>query len=314
VSLAGKIRGAARCAFGGRRWIASLAVLLAVEWSATGVRVVREDQQGVVLHFGAVSRVAPAGILFTLPWPIDRTLIVRTTEVRTMPVGYKMVDARRGIAPAPREVEWVTGDTNIIDLTLAIKYAVGDPVAYVMRAGPGEADFLVRRCAEAALTRLIATMSVEDLLTRGKFTIQEETRRRTQSDLDSLGAGVRIVGVTLGEVQPPSNVIQAFNDVATAKSEKAKAISDADGYRRDLLPRARAQANRTVQDAESYRAATVGRAQGDASQFDQLRVEAARAKRITEIRLYLEAMARILPRARKLVLDRKEGTQLRLIE
>lgn len=308
------VRRAADRALGGRRWLVTLAVLLAVEWCLTGIRAVREDQQAVVLHFGAIARVAPAGILFTLPWPIDRIVIVRATEVRTMPIGYKLVDARRGIPPTAQEVEWVTGDTNIIDLTLAIKYSVGNPAAYLMRVGPGDADFLVRRCAEACLTRLVATMPVDELLTSGKLVVQEETRRQTQAQLDSLDAGIRIVTVNIGEVQPPANVIQAFNDVATAKMEKAKLIDEADGYGRDLLPRARAQANRTIQEAESYRAETVARAQGDASQFLSLLAEAKRARRITEVRLYLEAMERILPRARKLIVDPRDGTQLRLLE
>lgn len=314
MRLGTTLRQALDYACGGRRWALTLAVLLVAEWCATGIRVVREDEQRVVLQFGAITRVAPAGILFTLPWPIERTVIVRTTEVRTMPIGYKMVDARRGIRPTTQEVEWVTGDTNIIDLTLAIKYSVGNASVYLMRVGPGEADFLVRRCAEACVTRLVATMPVDELLTRGKLVVQEETRRRTQAQLDSLEAGIRIVTVNIGEVQPPANVIQAFNDVATAKMEKAKLIDEADGYGRDLLPRARAQANRAIQEAESYRAETVARSQGDAAQFQSLLAEAQRARQITEVRLYLEAMERILPRARKLIVDPKDGTQLRLLD
>ena len=113
---------------------------------------------------------------------------------------------------------------------------------------------------------------------------------------------------------PPANVIQAFNDVATAKMEKAKLIDEADGYGRDQLPRARAQANRMLQEAEGYRAETVARAQGDAAQFLSLLAEAKRARSITEVRLYLEAMERILPRARKLVVDPKDGTRIRLLD
>jgi membrane protease subunit HflK len=172
----------------------------------------------------------------------------------------------------------------------------------------------VRRCAESCVTRLVATLPVDELLTRGKLALQEETRRETQAQLDSLGAGIRIVTVNIGEVQPPANVIQAFNDVATAKTEKARLIDEADGYGRDLLPRARAQANRRVQEAESYRAETVARAQGEAARFQSLLAEARRARRITEVRLYLEAMERILPRARKLVVEGQNGSQLRLLE
>lgn len=296
------------------RALACCALLVAAYWVLTGVRVVREDEQAVVLRFGAVTRVAPAGILFTLPWPIEESLILRTAEVRTMPIGYKMTDAVQGIAPTPAEVEWVSGDKNIIDLTLTVKYVIANPVDYLYSVGPVEADFLVRRCGEAGLTEMIARMPVDDLLTAAKALVEEETRRRTQDALDSLEAGIRVVAVNIGEVVPPSTVIAAFNDVSTAKIEKARMINEADGYAKDVLPRARAMANRAVQEAESYREETVGRARGQAASFLDLLAEARRAREITEMRLYLEAMERILPRARKVVVEDRGGYQLRLLE
>jgi len=299
---------------GPRNVLLAIVALFLIEWAATGIKVIREDEQGVVLRFGSVAHVVPAGILFTLPWPIDRTIAMRTAEVRTMPVGYKLVDAVRGIPPTPQEAEWITGDTNIINLTLTIKYVISDPVAYLFRVGPVEADFLVRRASEAVLTKLIATMSVDDLLTAGKIRVQEETRRQTQEMLDALDAGLRLVTVNIGEVVPPANVIEAFNDVATAKTEKARMINQADGYRKDLLPRSRAMANRIVQEAESYRAETVNQAQGATAKFLKLLAEADRAREITEVRLYLEALERFLPQTRKIIIDERDGNQLRLLE
>ena len=288
--------------------------LLALEWAVTGIRVIREDEHGVVLRWGAVDRVAPAGILFTLPWPVERTIPVKTSEVRTMPVGYKLVDSIRGIPPDANEIEWITGDTNIINLTLTLKYSVGDPVDYLFRVGPIDSDFLVRQCAEASLSALIATLPVDELLTSGKIRVQEETRKRTQGMLAELEAGIRIVSVNLGSVEPPASVIDAFNEVSTAKSERARLINQADGYRRDLIPRARAMAGRLVQRAHSYEAETVQRARGQTSQYLQLLSEARKARQITETRLYLEALERILPRARKIVVEEKPGNTIRIIE
>ena len=291
-----------------------LLALILADWGFTGMRVVREDEQAVVLRFGAVRTVVPAGILFHLPWPFERSIPVKTTEVRTMPVGYKLVDAVRGIAPEPMEVEWVTGDTNIINLTLTVKYSINDPVKYLFRLGPVDADFVVRRCAECTLTTLIAQMPVDELLTSGKVELEEQTRIQSQASLDALDAGLRVVTINIGSVEPPASVIEAFNDVSTAKLEKARMINQADGYRKDLIPRARAMADRTIQIAESYRAETVERARGEAAQFSKLLVEARKARSITETRLYLEAMERILPRTRKIVVDPGEGNQLRLLD
>jgi len=275
------------------RVIGIVVLLVIVHWCATGITIIRENEQGVVTRFGAVTRVTPAGILFTLPSPIEKVISLKTTEVRTMPVGYKLVDAVRGIAPRPREVEWITGDKNIINLTLTIKYAISDPVRYLYRVGIRDADFLVRRCAEANLTALIATMSVDEMLTSGKIRIQEETRASSQTMLDSLEAGLRLVSVNLSSVEPPANVIDAFNDVATAKSDKAKVLNQADGYQRDLIPRARAKADRLIQESLRYRTEVVTLARSDSTRFSTLLSEADKAREITETRLYLESVGRI---------------------
>jgi len=297
-----------------RNLLAAVALLVLVDWCATGIRAVREDEQAVVLQFGRVVRVAPAGLLFHLPWPIERTVVFKTREVRTMPVGFKLVDAVRGMPPDPKEVEWVTGDTNIINMTMTVKYAVNDPVAYLVRVGPVDADFLVRRATESVLTTLVATMPVDDLLTSGKVLIQEETRLQAQALLNELEAGLRLVAVNIGSVDPPATVIEAFNDVATAKLEKARMINQADGYQRDLIPRARAMAERKVREAESYSATTVEGARGRAAQYLDLLAEARKARRITETRLYLEALERILPRARLIVAEERKGNAIRIVE
>jgi len=296
----------------GPRSIAALGLLVLLHWCATGITIIREDEQGVVTRFGAVTRVAPAGILFTLPWPLERVISLKTTEVRTMPVGYKMVDAVRGIAPRPREVEWITGDKNIINLSLTIKYSINDPVRYLYRVGPREADFLVRRCAEANLTTLIATITVDEVLTSGKIQLQEDTRRSTQEMLDQLEAGIRLVSVNISSVEPPANVIDAFNDVATAKSDKAKVLNQADGYQRDLIPRARAKADRFKQDALRYRTEVLTQAQNDSTRFCNLLAEVDKAREITETRLYLETIGKILAEARTLVVDTKSGDKIHL--
>jgi modulator of FtsH protease HflK len=297
-----------------RNLLAALALLIVADWCTTGIRAVREDEQAVVLQFGRVVRVAPAGLLFHLPWPIERSVVFRTREVRTMPIGFKLTDAVRGIPPDPKEVEWVTGDTNIINITMTLKYAVSDPVKYLVRVGPVDADFLVRRAAESVITELVATMPVDELLTSGKALVQEETRLRAQALLDSLEAGLRLVTVNIGSVDPPATVIEAFNDVATAKLEKARMINQADGYQRDLLPRARAMAERKVRDAESYSAATVEGARGRSAQYLDLLGEARKAREITETRLYLEAMERILPRARMIVAEERSGNAIRIAD
>ena len=57
-----------------------------------GMWKVEQDEEGVVLRFGKVRYVAPPGIHFTLPWPIETMEIVGTREVRQVPVGFRFID------------------------------------------------------------------------------------------------------------------------------------------------------------------------------------------------------------------------------
>ena len=59
--------------------------------------------------------------------------------------------------------------------------------------------------------------------------------------------------------------IAAFNDVSSAKADRQRLMNVADGYAKDLLPRARAQANRIRQEAEIYRSEVVNAAQRSVS-------------------------------------------------
>jgi Membrane protease subunits, stomatin/prohibitin homologs len=63
-----------------------------------------------------------------------------------------------------------------------------------------------------------------------------------------------------------------------------------------LLPR------NMVNDAEAYSATRVRTAEGDASRFDALRVEHDKAPKVTEQRLYYEAIEEILSNAGEKVL------------
>ena len=66
---------------------------------------------------------------------------------------------------------------------------------------------------------------------------------------------------------------------------------------------ARGEAEKTVKAAEAYRASKVGNATGDASRFASRHTAHAGAAEITETRLYLEAVERVLARVKKFIIS-----------
>ena len=71
-------------------------------------------------------------------------------------------------------------------------------------------------------------------------------------------------------------------------------MKEAEGYKEDVVPKARGEAAQMVQQAEGYKAQRVIRAQGDAERFLKILAEYDKAKAITRDRLYLESVERIM--------------------
>lgn len=299
-------------------WPTRIAVALLVLGAATAVGTtsvwtVGRDEQGVVLRFGKVARIVPAGIHLTLPWPAETLVRVSTSEVRQVSVGFKLMDQLIGIAPADDEVQWLTGDTNIVELRAIVSYTRADPVKYLFGSSLPEADptldaaaggqmlqqserrqLVVRKAAEAVLSERIGSMTVDDVLSTGKAVLQREARDRVQQLLDQLGLGLAISAVDVIEVGPPRDVMSAFNAVTSAKANRERRITEAEGDRSRRLPGIRAAADRTLRAAETYRSETENRAHGEADRFATIQAEIAKNPDLGTQRLWLEAMRKIL--------------------
>ena len=294
-----------------------LLVALVVHAAVTGVWVVQQNEQAVLLRFGRVRSILPAGMHFILPYPLETMRLVRTTEVRTMSVGFSyQEDDQLDQAALEEQVQWLTGDTNIVEMQTAIQYIIKSPVEYLFRVADfsdGQPrDVALRKAAESVLTSLVARMKVDDVLSSGKARIQEESRVQIQELVDDMGLGVQVVSVNIVEDNPPPNVIAAFNDVSSAKADRQRLMNVADGYAKDLLPRARAQANRIRQEAEIYRSEVVNAAHGAAQRFVALAEQVRTSPQVSKERMWLEMVEKTLSRARMIVYPRRPGSTFTL--
>ena len=140
--------------------------------------------------------------------------------------------------------------------------------------------------------------------------IQEETKELLQIILDKYETGVIVVAVQLQDVSPPKQVIDAFKDVASAKEDKNRMINEAEGYRNDVIPKARGQAQAMIRESEGFRESRIKRAEGDVAKFKAIVKEYTKAKEVTKERLYLEAMEEILPGIDKYIVPNGEDGNL----
>ena len=276
-------------------------------WLFTGVYTVGPDEVGVVQRFGKYDRTVQSGLNYHMPFPIETVKTPKVTEVKRIEVGFRTV-GKNQYRTVERESLMLTGDENIVDAELIVQYKIKEPLNYLFNyVGP---ELTMREAAEASLRTVVGRHNIDEALTSGKLMIQEETKELLQSILDKYETGAQVVAVQLQDVSPPKQVIDAFKDVASAKEDKNRMINEAEGYRNDIIPKARGEAQAMIREAEGFRESRIARAEGDVAKFKAILKEYSKSKDVTRERLYLEAMEEILPGLEKYIVPNGEDGNL----
>ena len=285
----------------GKNMVTIIVVVVLGLWLGSGFYKVEADELGVVLRFGKLSNVTEPGLNYHIPFPVESVETPKVTEVKRVEIGFRTVyqgpPAR--YEDMPEESLMLTGDENIVDIDMIVQFKIKDPAAYLFEVR--NVYQTVKSASEATLRQVVGYHKIDEALTDGKFQIQQEIQQNLQEIMDLYDAGVLIVAVQLQDVHPPEAVIDAFKDVASALEDKNKYINQAQGYQNDVIPRTRGKAEQLVRQAESYREQRVLHAQGEANRFDKVLSEYRLAPQVTEKRLYLETMEKVMPRVKKFI-------------
>lgn len=292
---------------------AALIAIAVVIWFLSGIFTVGPDEQGIVLRFGKINRVASSGLNYHFPFPIESVYTPKVTKVRRLEIGFRTIDPG---PPAryldkPHESLMLTGDENMVDIDLIVQYRVVDAKKFLFNVRNPETT--VRLATEAAIRQVVGSKPIDEALTTGKGVIQLETMKEIQRVLDTYDSGISIVAVQLQDVAPPKEVIQSFKDVASAREDKNRLINEAQGYQNQIIPETRGKVAAIVQQAEAYRQTKIRRARGDANRFEATWTEYKKAPYITRKRLYLEMMQDVMPTVEKFILDQKKSGVLPIL-
>ena len=293
---------------GGARGLILIALAAIVVWSLSGMYRVEPGEQGVELLFGRyVKRTAP-GLHFWFPSPIGDVLTPNVEVTNTISIGYRGPgDVGRGIGvrDVPQESLMLTGDQNIIDIDFVVQWRIKNAADFLFNIRDPEAT--VKIAAESAIREVIGQTDLEEALTKQRAQVEQQTLELLQQILDDYGAGVAIAEVKQQKVDPPQEVIDAFNDVQRAKQDQERKVNEAVAYSNDVVPRARGEAQKMIQEAEAYREQMINEAEGEAQRFLSVYNAYKSNKDVTKRRIYLERMQDILNRSDKVILDRGAG-------
>lgn len=296
--------------FGGGRGIL-LAVLAAVAiWALTGFYRVQPGEQGVELLFGKFVKTTTPGLNYWLPAPIGEILTPNVEQTNQITIGFRGAadGARTGaIRDVPTESLMLTADQNIIDVDYIVQWRIKDAADFLFNIRDPEGT--VKLAAESAIREIMGQTLLEDALTIRRQEVDERTRELLQWILDSYGSGVLISEVKQLKVDPPAEVIDAFNDVQRARQDKERSVNEATAYQNDIVPRARGEAERIVQQANAYKERLIREAEGEAARFISVYDAYRTGPEITTRRLYLERMEQILSTTKNVIVDPGGSTQ-----
>ena len=301
------------------RWWRLLPWLLAA-YLATGVYSVKPNERAVVQRCGkALPKPRRPGLHVGLPYGIDRISRVRVREKKRVSIGTSQSERLVGRRALPQESEHLTGDKNLIVVSATVQYEVDDRNAGLDRNvglylfNVADVPALVRNAAASRLSEIISSMQVDDVLTAGRHDIQSWVKEKAQQDLDAYGSGVKLTSALLNEdLQPPQEVAEAFRDVIAAREDRHRAVNEAQGYANRLKEQADADADSLTQAAQGYGAEIKLMADGDASRFTQRAEQLGDDRALTVKRLIIETLEEVLPRVKKIILDKSSAESVEL--
>lgn len=288
--------------------VAKILIAVLVIWALTGFYRVLPEEHVVIKTFGEWTRTQETpGLGYHIPWPVQTVEKVNVTFERRIEIGFRGEAPRRGAqsrgpsSDIASESLMLTGDENIIDIDFVVLWRVNDAGKFLFAIRDPENT--IKKVAESAMREIIGRTKIQQALTEARAQIEQDTKALMQQMLDDYQSGIAINDVQLQQVDPPSPVVDAFDDVQRARADKERLRNEAEAYRNDIIPRARGEAEKILQEAEAYRAEVINRATGDAARFTSVYRAYAADKDVTAERIYIETLEEVLKNTRKIIID-----------
>ena len=231
--------------------IGLLIAIVVVTILLRSVRVIRQQQVGVVERLGKFRRTLEPGPHLLVPI-IDS-------------VRYTM-DMREAVVPFPPQGV-ITEDNLMVGIDSVIYYQVVDPV----RAAYEAQNYIqaIEQLTMTTLRNIIGGLDLEQTLTS-----REEINQKLRAVLDEATGkwGIKVNRVELRAIEPPATIRDAMEKGARAERDKRAAILTAEGQRQSMILSASGDREASILRAQGERESAVLRAQAD-RQASMLRAE-----------------------------------------
>ncbi len=239
-----------------------LSGLILLVFLGTGFTTVPPGAVGYGRLFGKIYwRDLQPGLHYLAPWPFVEVDKWPVREVKSIMSG----DVH----------EYVSGDLNLVSLTVNVQYRVQDPFVYHYRVI--DAPKVIEDSVRDHLRGFVSARGLEQLLNVHRKTLEKHVSHLFEhlsakadsghADVEaSAFESVELVKVNLAAIRPVAETISAFREVSSAQEDKERIIVNAQRFLVSLTPRAYGNADYEVKqaDGEAYRRVKGAGAEADA--------------------------------------------------
>jgi membrane protease subunit HflK len=298
--------------------LAVLLVILIAQGVYSSFFKIAPSEVGVILRLGKYSRTTASGLHFKIPY-IDRLYKVDVEKIRKEEFGFRSRFPTSQTSYDRRKYDMeslmLTADKNVINVAWIVQYRVQDAYAFLFKVK--DVRQAIRDLSESVTRRIVGNMDFDYVLSNRDL-LAASVKQELQSELNRLFPD-KLSGVNIGQVQfqdinPPDTVKPAFNEVNEADQDMKRLVNEAQETYNRVIPKARGDAKKIVEEAHGYKAQRVNIAQGETQRFLDILKEYKNAPKVTRRRMYLETMAKVLPKVKSTyVIDKDQQAPLPLL-
>ena len=293
--------------------IIAIVIVAIGAWLATGIYTVGPEEQAALRTFGRFQGIADQGLHWHWPSPIGVRNVVAVTNTRRLELGFRSSGEGSSATPVFGESQMITGDENLVDVQVVVQYRISNLRNFLFEVDdPGDVDrgipvgspegATLRDMAETAVRQVVGARNIDDVLTTEKEQVQTDVQLKMRELAAAYTTGLDILQVLLQNVNPPSAVQDAFDDVVRAREDRERDINLAEAYKAAEIPRAEGTSAQIIQEAEGFKRGRIARAQGEADGFNAILAGYQQSQEVTRTRLYLEALETLLAGKSKIIL------------
>ncbi len=277
-----------------------LVVVLAIVgiWLSKAIYIVDQQEEAIILRFGKYQQTVKPGLHLYLP-PMDTKFQINVTAVRTYSNDKSNPNTNA------KHSQMLTSDENIVEIPLTVQYRIVDLKSFILANDAPER--VLENATDSALRQIAGSMTMNDILTKGRTSLQNDVQVELVEMLKSYNTGIVVDQVNIQSASAPAEVQSAFDDVIKAREEEQQLKNEAQAYENSIIPIANGEAARLKEESIGYRDALINRATGEAERFEKLLAAYQEAPKVTKERLYIETLQEVLTKTSKIFVSSKGG-------